>query len=897
MEPERWRQIDEMFHRALEHDAGPRAEFLAGACGGDEALRREVEALLAAHERAESFIETPAGDLAAELLSRTRTALDVGQRIGPFRITSLLGTGGMGEVYLAEDARLGRSVAIKLLLAEAAGDPERRARFEQEARAASALNHPNVCAVYDVGETDEGRHFLAMEYVAGQTLRERLQSSALELTQALDVAAQVAEALAAAHEAGVVHRDVKPENLMLRPDGYVKVLDFGIAKLAEEPSGEAAPVRAPVETTKGAVMGTVTYMSPEQARGLAVDARTDIWSLGAVLYEMLAGRPPFAGATRTDVLVAILEREPEPLASPAGEVPAKVQRIVAKALRKDREQRYPTAAALLTDLKQLRRELEIEAQVGPSKQFTADDEPTVTTSRSHVLAPRLFPAGLSRGRILTLTALVGALIVAGLVSAQLLRGSSTPAPQPEIRSLAVLPLKSLGQDGGEQYLGLGIADAIITKVSQVGGLVVRPTSAVRKYADQGTDALEAARQLQADAVLEGTLQRSGDRLRVSVNLLRTSDATSLWAERFDMRITDVFEIQDAVAQQVASRLRLRLDPSQQARLTKRSTSNPVALGHYARGVYGLDTDLPDKQRTEAAMDDFKRAIEADPEFATAHAQLAVAAAYMAVFVEPNERRWVDLAHEAIERAREIDPQVAETHFAKAMLLWSGHEGYQEEAAVRELLAAQRLNPSGFHAELAWISMHMGLEDLAEREIERALEIDPTRKFPRAIGVYQYFFGARYDDWLAAHQRLSPNEPLDALYLLGTGQLDAAQAALEDLERRQPDYWQLAQGKALLAALRGDFRSAEAAIPKILGAAGPQPINYHHATYTVACIYALQGKSAEAVVWLRRTAEMGMPSYPLFARDPMLDRIRQAPEFVAFIAEMKDQHERYRREFS
>jgi serine/threonine protein kinase len=288
MTPERWQQLKALYRRALEHAPSQRPAFLDRACDGDATLRRELDSLIAANEAETSFLEQPALELAASSLASPPSLLVHGQRVGRYAVREKLGAGGMGEVYLAEDTRLGRRVALKLLPSELGRDAERRARFEQEARAASALNHPNVCAIYEVGESEDGRHFIAMEYVEGQSLRARLEDSGPELTEALEIAVQVAGALAAAHEVGVVHRDIKPENLMLRPDGYVKVLDFGLAKLAERPTTDSAPTRAVIKTEPGVVMGTVSYMSPEQARGLAVDARTDLWSLGVVLYEMVA---------------------------------------------------------------------------------------------------------------------------------------------------------------------------------------------------------------------------------------------------------------------------------------------------------------------------------------------------------------------------------------------------------------------------------------------------------------------------------------------------------------------------------------------------------------------------------------------------------------------------------
>ena len=366
MNPERWEQASRILENALERDPERRAAYLDEVCANDDELRREVESLLLASAQAGSLLDSPAMAMAAPLFVSDSAKTVVGQSIGHYEIIAALGTGGMGEVYLARDTRLGRQVALKLLPAYLRGDSDRLRRFEQEARAASSLNHPNVCMIHEVGEMEDGRHYIVMEHIEGVTLRERMVIKPLTLREVLDAAVQVASALEAAHTAGVIHRDIKPENIMLRRDGYLKVLDFGLAKLTEKPGerqriDSEAPTRAVVKTDVGMVMGTVAYMSPEQTRGQDIDARTDIWSLGVVLYEMVTRSVPFEGATNTDVIVAILEREPKPLMWFLPNVPAELQRIISKALRKDREERYQGIKDLLLDLKSLKQELDFGA--------------------------------------------------------------------------------------------------------------------------------------------------------------------------------------------------------------------------------------------------------------------------------------------------------------------------------------------------------------------------------------------------------------------------------------------------------------------------------------------------------------------------------------------------------
>jgi serine/threonine protein kinase len=365
MTPERWQKVKGIFQSALERAPGERSAFLLQACGGDEPLCKEVESLISSHEKDGSFIDSPAYEAAAGMLANDPEST-VGQKIGHYEILSTLGKGGMGEVYLAQDHKLGRKVALKFLPLSFTKDADRLRRFEREARAASALNHPNILTIHEVGEAD-GHKFIATEFIDGETLRQKIAIGPLKVNEALHIVEQIASALAEAHAAGIIHRDIKPENIMLRRDGIVKVLDFGLAKLAEpKESGPEDLTRDMVNTETGIVMGTMAYMSPEQARGLPVDARTDIWSLGVTLYEMLSNRLPFAGATNSDVLASILEREPKSLTSLSTGVPEPLEWIVTKALTKDRDDRYQTAREMLNDIRRLTQRLNAAAELGRS---------------------------------------------------------------------------------------------------------------------------------------------------------------------------------------------------------------------------------------------------------------------------------------------------------------------------------------------------------------------------------------------------------------------------------------------------------------------------------------------------------------------------------------------------
>ncbi|MBV8855410.1 MAG: protein kinase [Acidobacteria bacterium] len=492
--------------------------------------------------------DEPALAVAAELFAGDEEGQVVGHTLaGRYRVLSLLGAGGMGRVYLAEDAELGRRVALKFLPEHLTHDAEQARRFRQEARAASALNHPNIITVYGVEEA-AGTSVMASEYIEGETLRERISRGALPPSEALDIAAQIASALRAAHEAGIVHRDVKPENVMLRPDGYVKVLDFGIAKLAPRRTAEDNGQNgSTVKTTPGLIMGTDRYMSPEQARGQEVDARADVWSLGCVLYEMLAGAPPFTGETASDVVAAVLKTEPAPLPQVARGTPGELQRIVRKCLEKDREGRYPSAEELFTDLRRLQKRLEADGVGG---------------------------AAPSAGRRFAAPAkiLIALILCAGSVGLYFYKARSAP-PVVDKKSIAVLPLKPISAANRDEIFEVGIADSLINRLSSTGGLVVRPLSATRKYADVGQDPLAAGREQQADYVLASNYQLAGGKIRITAQLLEVASGQVEESYKTEKDAGDVFSMQDAVADEIGKLLLARFSTAASRPALKRGTTN------------------------------------------------------------------------------------------------------------------------------------------------------------------------------------------------------------------------------------------------------------------------------------------------------------------------------------
>jgi DNA-binding winged helix-turn-helix (wHTH) protein/TolB-like protein len=498
-----------------------------------------------------------------------------------------------------------------------------------------------------------------------------------------------------------------------------------------------------------------------------------------------------------------------------------------------------------------------------------------------------------RSRV-TLVAMIAIAVSLAGVFFLLVRRNQLRSSGPQIKILAVLPFKSQIPEDREDYLGLGIANEIITKVSQTGALTVRPTSAVRKYTNSEIDALQAARELQADAVLDGTYLRVGNQLRITVNLLRVNDGTSLWAEKFDQQFTDIFAIQDRVSQQVAQRLWLKLSPSEQTRLAKRYTSNPAAYSYYAKAMYHFYNIGPSSSsRSDAnlAIDLFKKAIELDPEYALAHAQLGYTYTKIAVFQEDNPSL-VEEARQKLGIAEKIDPELPEVHLARYFIAFSQYEGWSFEKAMRELRLAQQLDPNVGHAELVDLYAHVGLEEHTAREFDLALKVDPNNEEVKNFYINACFISARPDEALETSRKYFNREP-DLRYFLEKRMVNEAERLAQQEYVQDPDaVWKFVY-QILVKALRGKHEEAQAAVPVILSKERRYR-GYHHDTYNIARIYALGGKSNEALKWLRTTVSEGFPHYPLLVRDPFLNPIREDAGFKEFLSEMKTKWEAYKR---
>ena len=719
MTPDRWQQLKQIFQSALERNPAERSAFLSQACAEDPALRSEVESLLSSHDEAGESIEAMAAEAATEMLAGDRAI--VGKQIAHYKVLNRIGRGGMGEVFLAQDTRLGRKVALKLLRKDFTRNEERLRRFRQEAQAASALNHPNILTIHEIGQ-DDSLQFMATEYVEGETLRQHISRARMTLGHTLEVAVQVASALAAAHQAGIIHRDIKPENIMLRTDGYVKVLDFGLVKLVESKAVEtAAPTMPKVETEPGLVMGTVSYMSPEQARGLAVDARTDIWSLGVMIYEMVTGRQPFEGETASDVMSLILQKEPLPLAHWWPEVPSELERVVKKALRSDKEERYQTIKDLLIDLRTLRKQLEVEAEIGrsapPMGGRPATNNQSAAATTQYPSSAEYIVTGIKRHKWaagLALAALAIALAAATYYYS-LRSGRAT------INSMAVLPFANASADPDTEYVSDGITESLINSLSQLPNLRMIARTSAQRYKGRDVDPQTVASELGVQAVLTGRVVRRGDSLSISVELVDARDNRHIWGEQYNRRLADILAVQQEIAREIAERLRARLTGEERRRVTRNYTQNVEAYQLYLRGRHHWNKRTAEGLRQ--AIEYFQQAIDRDPNYALAYSGLADCYSNLQGYAGAPSSEMVPRARAAASRALEIDPSLAEAH---ASLGLNHYQSWQWAESERELKRAIELNPNYASAHQwygLWLEM-VGRFDEALDEVRRAQELDP-----------------------------------------------------------------------------------------------------------------------------------------------------------------------------
>ncbi len=671
------------------------------------------------------------------------------QAISHYRLLHLLGSGGMGEVYLAEDTHLGRRVAIKILPPALAGDEQRMRRFRQEARAAASLSNPHVGHIYELG-TDGDTSFIVMEYVEGRTLSDEIAKGTLDLAAIVGIGVEIADALSAAHEKGIVHRDIKPSNIMLDARGHVKILDFGLAKIAAPPSIDPDHATEP-QTRTGTVLGTLPYMSPEQALGKDVDTRSDIFSFGVVLYEMLTARRPFSGSTATALLDNIVHAPPEGIARYNHEAPVELDRIARKCLEKDRDRRYQYARELRVDLEDVRRSL-----------ATGLSPPSVSSGATVTMAP----AGIRRGgRQWMLAGAVLLVLLGGAAAYLTIHRSQAPSTSKTIRTLAVLPFSNHSGDGENDYLSDGLVDNLISGLSAIPNLKVMSRNSVFQFKGKPFDVQSVARKLGVGAVLTGAVVQAGNRYVTNVELIDGDDGTVIFARRYEQAASELVSMQSNISQDVVENLRIRLSPRDQQQLLKPQTASPEAYRLRLKGRFLAARGYPDA--LHQAIECYRKAVALDPRYAVAYADLSQAYLELGLYFEaPKET--MPLAKTFAMTALQLDPALPDAHIDLGLvnLIYD----WDWAAAQREMTSGAGLKPAAI--ETFSCTSHLlestGRSSDAEREIRRALVSDPLSPALHTELACNSYYARRYDAAVRESADAIEIEPRNPVAFWGLG---------------------------------------------------------------------------------------------------------------------------------
>jgi len=867
MRPERWQVIEELYHSASEMAYEERHSFLHKVCDADQSLVHEVESLLRHGATPQSVLDGPAIALMAKAMAvdefQSGAPLLGGKTISHYRILEPIGAGGMGVVYKAEDLKLRRNVALKLLPQFLATDPQALQRFEREAQAASALNHPHICTIYEIGEA-EGLHFIAIELLDGETLKQRIARGPLEIAEIIRTATEICDALEVAHAAGIVHRDIKPSNIVLTRRGTAKLLDFGVAKragpeLVRRTENLLSLLPRNVElrlTSPGAAIGTVAYMSPEQARCEEVDARSDVFSMGAVLYEMATGKSAFTGKDASEVLDAIQHKPPTPITKLGRGAPSELVRITNTALEKDRSQRYQSASEMRADLQVLHKSLETKA--------------------------RWRKAAL----VLGLAAVLFAVMAYGSLRVPRVRdwvaGGSSSHVGREVKSLAVLPLDNLTGDPSQDYFADGTTEALITNLTRIASIrVISRTSAMR-YKGTHKPLPEIARELNVDAVVEGSVGRSENRVRVSAELVDATTGRNLWAQSYDRDLRDILQLQSELAATVAVEVTGRLTPTEESRLaTKAQRVSPQAYEAYLKGQYFLNKWTAES--FEKARVYSQQAIELDPAYAQGYAGLAEyygTVGFMGV-VPPREA-WLK-SESLLTKTLEIDPNSSKAHTLLGMLKLQFR--CDRPGAEKELNRALELNPGDMNAldYHSYYLLEIGRTDEAIAEKKRVLEHDPLAVITSAdLGLY-YLTAGRNDEAIAQLQKALELDPNFAAAHMRLGlafenkhQYGQAVTAFQkaiSLDKHPPRFAKLGE----VYALWGKEREALETIRQLREMSKQRYV----APTGIALIYARLGQNRAAIEWLQKAKPDDQPRIT----DAGFESLRSDPNFRALEARL------------
>jgi len=798
------------------------------------------------------------------------------EKLSHYDVQRLIGAGGMGEVYLAHDATLDRKVALKLLPARFTEDEERVRRFKREARAASALNHPNIITIYEIGEVDSV-HFIATEFIEGTTLREAITGRSMTIAEVLDVAISVASALGAAHDAGIIHRDIKPENIMLRPDGYVKILDFGLAKLVDDASMK--------DSSTGAVMGTLLYISPEQARGQQPDARSDLYALGAVMYELLAKRPPIVGDNFLEMAMAIANRRPDPPSAVVPGIPPELDRIVLKALAKEPSQRYATARQMLADLRMLRQQLDFETLYAkdPHRYSTpgVGQQPTMPmtfppgSSSSHFIR---MASVLASTRMLVVAVVVLALIAAGMVIAA--RYDVFGADR--IDSVAVLPFVNASGNVSSEYLSDGLSESITDSLAKLPHLQVMARSTVFRFKGKPIDPLSVGRELHVRGVVTGQLLQRGDTLVIRATLTDVKRGTQVWGEQYERKLSDVLALQKDLAETISAQLRQHMSGEEKALLTKSSSVDSQAFQDYLKGRYfAMKYNEPEQIRRGIAY--YQQAIERDPSYAMAWAGLAEAY-YNLSNLHMAPREAMPRVREAAKRALALDDSLAAAHASLALV--QAWYDWDFAAAEREFRRAIELNPNDVDAHTFYgdFLTATGEFDRAVAEQRKAELLDPLSINTSWAVARTLFFAGRYDEALAQIRRTRELDDRFAYTYYIEAQIALFRHNLPNAFATTQRALELGGPTQLLVTWRGYLNARAGNRAEALKAIEDLK---HSDSYTtpllLARIYAGLGDNDQAMAWLEKVYADRSESVVWLKVDPTFEPMRRDPRFAALLA--------------
>jgi len=810
----------------------------------------------------------------------------VGKTILHYRILKEIGKGGMGVVYKAEDTKLHRTVAIKALSADLVGDEKARARFLREARAASAIDHPNICTVYEVNEAEDVLFFV-MQYIDGKTLKKFIGGRPLPLDQSLEFSLEIADALAEAHRRNVIHRDIKSSNIMLNERNQLKILDFGLAKVIAPSTGTSGGHQTAELTALGTPFGTASYMSPEQARGERADTRSDIFSLGVVMYEMIAGRLPFKGKTSVDVMHGVMHDDPPPLDG----APQRLQQIVSKALAKNPAARYQSTEVLLEDLRGLVRSHYAQTGVVP-----ADKSASLRASKQTQKSGGLLKS-ISSWAQRTFT---GALPREESSSAG---SSATPDVTPSMwqsrdkKAIAILPFKNLSGAPENDFYGFSLADSVITELAQLHDLVVRPSSYVAQYQNKDVDPRAVGVQLAVDAVLIGGYLKAGDRFRLTPQLIDTASGEIVWSEKIDVESKDIITVQDTISRQIVEGLRVKTSTKEQERLVKTPTESAEAYECYLKArtsLYKFVTQTLDVADLESAIDLFNEALERDPNFALAHSGLGVCEVNY-VLKGMGGLEHYHKAKECFDRAIELDKNLIEPRVRRIYIDLIAGRSEEARQQIRRLVRRAPNEPS-VHSVAAYVYRVSGQYERALAAWDRLLKISPTdivyASSNRArIFIYQRDY-EKAEAELAKGLAFEPNHPLLRTYAAVIdyyrGQIEKATMVMEDILAKNPELHSQKIFLAYCYLARGERDRAFAMIDdRVLEIARAD----QDVAYRLATAYALAGLKEEAIEWLELSISMGNENYPWIAGSPNWEAVRDDQRFKDILEDLKARWEK------